>query len=239
MTHRMIAVVVICAVGLLSGCAGVRPGVAAQVGDETITVSEVNEVTDGYCRSFEPQLRGEGQVLPNSVIADFVVQNLAMAAVVRQMAEEYDVEPTAAYRAALTNVEQQAAVLPEEAAAARITIDPIASYIANVLESIGRQELAAEGVAEPTSEDALARGRDLLSVWLAENRTDIEIDPQYQIELVDRQPEHVETGTSVAVSDTATTGGLTHLFGSEELSPEDQERLTAFARDLPASQSCG
>ena len=52
--------------GGLSGCgvAGTdfHPGVAAQVGDETITVSEVDSVASNYCSAITSQLQSNNQV---------------------------------------------------------------------------------------------------------------------------------------------------------------------------------
>src|SRR3712207_4141811 len=52
------------ALALLSGCAGATPGVAVRVGDESITVNEVDELTANYCEAVEDQLTGGGQVVP-------------------------------------------------------------------------------------------------------------------------------------------------------------------------------
>jgi hypothetical protein len=51
---------------LLTGCGATpafNPGVAARVGDESISLGEVDDVAEAYCSAAEEQLQ-EGQVLP-------------------------------------------------------------------------------------------------------------------------------------------------------------------------------
>ena len=76
-------------------------------------------------------------------------------------------------------------------------------------------------------EDATARGKELLSTWLAVNEP--EIDPQYGLKLVELQPEYLDTAVSFPVSDSAKGGAL---------APGDEDQA-AYARTLPDSQRCG
>ncbi len=61
-------------VGLLSACSsgGPQPGVAALVGDETIRVSEVNRLTDGFCEAARARLPGPRRRLPMNVVSSVV-----------------------------------------------------------------------------------------------------------------------------------------------------------------------
>src|SRR6478672_11653656 len=56
----------------LSGCGASQPGAAAKVGDQTVTASDVNRLTDGYCAAFEPQFTADGTVLPLQVVRGYV-----------------------------------------------------------------------------------------------------------------------------------------------------------------------
>lgn len=234
---NVVAALALSTVGLLTGCAGLQPGVAARVGDESIMVSEVNTLADGYCRAYERQLEGQGTVVPMEVVVENLVQTLTLTAVARQMAEEYGVTASAAYAESLAQLEQASEALEPEAAEAKVAVESGGSYVNDILESIGRQSLTADGTAEPSSEEAVARGLELRSEWLAENET--EIDPQYAVELGETQPEFVDTTTSVAVSDLSRAGERVYLFGSPELTEEENQQLDDYARSLPESQRCG
>jgi hypothetical protein len=223
--------------GLLTGCAGAQPGVAARVGDESIRVSEVNRLTDGFCQAIERQLESEGTVLPMNVVSGSVVQVLTMNAAARQLAEEHGVEPSSNYVSNLANIEQSSEGMPEDAQEANVTLRSGAAYATDILTTIGRHELEAEGAEEANSDEALAKGQDVLSVWLAENEP--EIDPQYHIAIGDFQPEALDTSTSYAVSGGSKAAALSDLFAFTELEPEQHEEFTAYARDLPESQRCG
>jgi hypothetical protein len=223
--------------GLLTGCAGAQPGVAARVGDESIRVSEVNRLTDGFCQAIERQLESQGTVLPMNVVSGSVVQVLSMNAAARQLAEEHGVEPSSDYVSNLANIEQSSEGMPEDAREANVTLRSGAAYATDILTTIGRQELEAEGVEEPNSDEALAKGQDVLSVWLAENEP--EIDPQYHLAIADFQPEALDTSTSYAVSGGSKAAALSDLFAFTELDEAQTEEFTAYARDLPESQRCG
>lgn len=235
---KLVAAMALCTAVLLSGCAGLQPGVAARVGDETIDVSDVNRITDGYCLAYERQLESEGNVLPRDFLAGNILFRLALSAAARQLAADYGVEPTAAYTDSLATLKQTVAVLTPAAAEARLAVDSSGTYVDDILGTIGRQQLEEDGVADPTAEDSLARGRDVLRVWLTENEPDI--DPQYGLEVNDLQPDFIETGTSLAASDSARLAARAHLlFGSPDLTEDEQRELADYARSLPSSQRCG
>ena len=69
--------------GVLSGCGtagtGFHPGVAAQVGDDQITVSHVDEVTGNYCSAIQQQLSADNQVLPLRFLRSGIAGQLALA----------------------------------------------------------------------------------------------------------------------------------------------------------------
>lgn len=234
----LVAAMALCTAALLSGCAGVQPGVAARVGDETISVNDVNRIADGYCESIERDLEGSGDALPMEYFSGNILHLLALSAAARQLADDYGVQPTAAYTDSLSTLKQTVSVLEPEAAEARIAVDSSGPYVSDILTSIGRQQLEADGVAEPTTDDSLARGQDVMTVWLTENEP--VIDPQYGLEVDGLQPSFVDLNTSGAVSDAAKLAARAHLlFGSPELTEEQQTERDDFASSLPSSQRCG
>ena len=62
-TTRYAAGLTVVAALLLGGCGTATPGVAAQVGDDEITVREVDSLAAEYCEAFEKQFAGNGEVV--------------------------------------------------------------------------------------------------------------------------------------------------------------------------------
>lgn len=202
---------------LLAGCglAGTEfhPGVAAQVGDETITTRHVDEVTTNYCTAIEKITKGapnaNAQATPIRYFSYEFASALVDKAAAEQLAEDYDVEPTAAYKTGLAQLEPQLADLDEDQKdAVREAISAtgaqgLSSYTDDVLTQIGEIELRNQGKDDATADEQLETGRTLLQTWLDDH--DVEVNPKYGVELgTDGQ---VDTDLSYAVGDTA-KGGL-------------------------------
>ena len=80
-TRLMTAATVGVAGLLLTGCGSAAPGVAAKVGDETISNRTVDTATEHYCTSVEDQLESP---VPMSFVRQYVVQLLTLRAQVDQ-----------------------------------------------------------------------------------------------------------------------------------------------------------
>src|SRR5512132_2619188 len=80
--------------GSLTGCgvAGTsfQPGVAARVGNDTITVQEVDSIASSYCSSIEKQLGANNQVVPQRYLRGGIAGQLALVSAARQLAARYD-----------------------------------------------------------------------------------------------------------------------------------------------------
>lgn len=208
---------------LLSGCAGsASPGVAAKVGDETISSSRVDEATGHLCTALSDQF--EGQTVPLGVIRQGVVQLLALASEAEQIAEEYGVSPSANYERDLAERTRAASVMPEEVREDYIEVMSTQALASDILDQVGRAKLAAEGFDEPTVDQVTQAGADVFKVWPDANG--IEVDPKYGVELTDGQLVPTDTNLSFALSDEAKAGLAT-------------EPDPAYANSLPSSQRCG
>lgn len=208
---------------LLSGCAGsASPGVAATVGDETISASRVNEVTGHLCTALSD--RFQGQSVPLGILKQGVVQFLALDAQADQIAEDYGVSPSAVYERAVAENTRAASVMPEEVRADYVEVMSAQALATDVAEQVGRAELAAEGLAEPTVEQVTQAGTDVFTAWPDANG--IEVDPKYGVELSDGALVPVDTNLSFALSDEAKAAMAT-------------EPDPAYAGSLPRSQRCG
>ncbi len=216
------------AVGLLAGCgvAGTsfHPGVAAEVGDESITVGTVDQIAGDYCTAIVDQLAGNNQVLPQRYIRGGVAAQLTLVSAARQLAAQYGVEPGQQYDQKVAELQGAVATLSEGEQEAVLAIESSGTYISGVLQAIGEQQLSAEGGAAPSSEEAAAAGRKVFNDWLTEN--DVQIDPQFGVEIEDGQVVTTDTSVSVAVGEAATNG---------QAEAPDEE----YSRSLASSHRCG
>ncbi|MBJ7359680.1 hypothetical protein [Nocardioides sp.] len=228
MLKRSLAAAVPCLV-LLSGC-GVaetqfRPGVAVEVGDRTITTDRVDELTAGFCAAVEEQISSGGQSYPLRLFKRGIVGQLAVQSAVEQLADDYDVSPGTDYQSQLAQIETEAEGLSEEGRDEYVEVQATLPYVTDVLTQIGGILLADEGEEDPTVDFQQARGLDALAEWV--DREGVTFDPRYGTELVDGQPQPVDTDLTFAVSDVA-KGGVS-----------DEEPDPAYVATLPTSATCG
>lgn len=209
---------------LLSGCAGsASPGVAAKVGDETISASRVDAATGHLCTALSDRF-AEGQAVPLGNIRQGVLQLLALGSQTEQIAEEYGVTPSANYERDVAEHKRAASVMPEEVRADYVEVMSTQALAGDVLDQVGRAKLAAEGFDEPTVDQVTQAGADVFKVW--PDAHGIEIDPKYGVELRDGQLVPTDTNLSFAVSEEAKAG----------LSEEPD---AAYVSSLPSNQRCG
>ncbi len=212
------------AVALLTGCAGATPGVAVQVGEESITVDEVDELTANYCEAIEDQLTGGGQVVPLRFFRGGLAGVLANRSIGEQLGAQYDVEAGRTYDQQVAELEQSAAALDEEVRDAVVLVETEQVYTQTIQAAIGRQLLDEEGAGDVKSSDAVARGQEAYEDWVAENG--VSFDPELGVDLVDGEVQPVDTSLSYPVGDDAVAGS--------KPSPD-----AAYAQTLPDSQRCG
>ncbi len=210
---------------LLSGCAGsASPGVAVKVGDETISTTRVDAATGHLCTALSDDFKAQGTVVPLGFIRGGVVQLLTLVSQSEQIAAQYDVSPGATYQRDVEERTRTAEALPQEVRADYIDVMSAQALAQDVLDQVGRAKLAAEGFAEPTTEQITQAGADVFDTW--PNANGIEVDPKYGVKLIDGTLSPVDTNLSVAVSDAAKAG----------LSSEPD---VAYANSLPSNQRCG
>lgn len=218
---RRLAALAAVATVLLSGCGSASPGVAARIGDQTITVNDVDAESLLICQAVEADLQ---QPLPMGLARYQILTGQISRAIADQIAEEYDVAAGEVYDSAVSATEVQMADYPEETQETLVTVSTTQTYVESILEAASRQALAAEGVAEPTQDQIAERSQDLFATW-PDSHT-LEIDPRFGFTFVDGGFVQAETGASLAVSDTAKAG-------------QAAEPDPAVTAQLPAAQRCG
>ena len=210
---------------LLSGCAGsASPGVAVEVGDETISAQRVDAAAGHMCTALEDDFQSQNTVVPMSFLRSGVVRLLTLSSQARQIADAYGVEPGAAYARDVAQRERTASVFPDEVRADYVEIMSANALANDILEQVGRAKLEAEGFADPTVDQIGQAGSDVFATW--PDAHGVDIDPKYGVELVDGKIVSTDTNLSVAVGELAQKG-----LASD---PDP-----AYAGTLPSHQRCG
>ena len=201
------------AVVLLAGCgvagAQFHPGIAAEVGDQTITTRQVDQLSRDSCKGLEKLNAGQaaaaaGTATPLSTITHQVASALVDELVAEQLAEDYDVTPSSDYKKNLTEAEQQLSPVSGAAKDAILEVVDAQAYTQDVLVQIGEIELKKNGTEDSTPQDQYNEGLKRLTAWATDHVDDVEINPRYGLDLTADGP--VDTALSVAVSSTAKDG---------------------------------
>ena len=207
---------------LLSGCAGLRPGTAVQVGEERITTDEVDQVASLFCDALEEQLDQQAQTIPHSYFRGGIAGTLAMREVAAQVAAEYGVEPESSeqYVQQMRDLRRTVGSLPEEQEQAVTEIESAPFYVEAVQAAVGEKVLDGEG----TYDEFVSAGAEEMQHWISEN--DVEFNPALNTTIREGQITSSDESLSFAVSDAARTG-------------MEEQPNPALARQLPASHRCG
>jgi hypothetical protein len=211
----------VAAAGLaLTGCAGLHPGVAAQVGDEAISISKVDEVAKDFCEAVAPQI--EQNAVTHGYLRGAVVGTLAMRSIAEQVAEERGVDPTSSdgYDRKLAEARQSVASLPEELRDSVVELSSTQDYVEAVQAAVGRQQLDGQG----SRQDFIAAGSEEFDRWAADHG--VEFDPAFNTVFKDGAVANQDQAVSYAVSEPARNG-------------LEQQLDPAAVRQLPESQRCG
>ena len=205
---------------LLTGCGSAAPGVAARIGDQELTVRQVDSVTSHYCTALG-ELESE---VPMSYVRQFVIQLLALRSQAEQIADEYGVEPGSTYLNDVAQRQGTAATKPEAVREDYVDLASTQAYAQDILDQVGKIVLDEQGVDDATAEQISQAGVDVFNQW--PDIHGVEIDPRYGLKSIDGVLTPVDTNTSVAVGKTAKSGLATQ--------PD-----TAFAKSLPTTHRCG
>lgn len=221
MTRIRLVGVAIAATVLLTGCNEVpafTPGVAARVGDDTISVSAVDDMTAAYCQAAETQLQDD-QALPQHYLRGQVAGSLALRAAADQFAAEHGVTADPSYDTAVKQAEQSLADLSEAQRQAIIQVQGAATYVAAVEKAVGAALGGGGG-----DKARQAAGEKAFRDWLAGQ--DVRIDPRFGVSISDGTSTLTDTSLSYGLSDTSTKA-------------DADQPDTEYAGGLPDSQRCG
>lgn len=222
-TRLMTAVTLGVAGLMLTGCGSASPGVAVKVGDDELSVRDVDATADRYCTAISETFEAD-QVYPMSQVRQYVLQLMTVRSQVLQIADDYDVEAGSTYQNDVAQRQGTAATLPEDVREDYVRLSSTTALAQDILSQVGEQVLTDSGVDDPTADESSQAGLDVFNQWPDVNGVDI--DPRYGVKSVDGVMTPVDTNTSVAVGDTAKAGI------ADEPDP-------SYAKGLPESQRCG
>ncbi len=217
--------------GLLSGCGvsteQLRPGVAAQVGDTEIGLDEIDDAITDACAFFTDE---EQLGFPKSLARQQFVSILVSRAAASQALDEDELSLGAEYDQAVAGLDAANSQVPEAQRAPFILLNEAATFVDYAARMLGEAAFAAEGDVPADPAILTDRGLSEITDWLDSN--EVAINPVFRLAVVDGQVVSAASGTSVAVSDYATTNLLDPLTAT-------QEQVTASVDQLPPSQVCG
>jgi len=211
------------ALATLSACGELHPGIAIEAGDQTVTLSRVDDITQDICTVIQSDGQSKGRYAMETVRRS-VVRALATRVATEQLAEEYDVGPGADYAASVKDYETNLTAVPDDVLARAMDVLTSQTYIQDVLQAVGKIELAREGKPPTNATDTAAKGGEVLGAWIDEHG--IEVDPRFDLSFSGEGIESTRKDTSFALSDFATKAMVDE--------PTDE-----FVNALPPSQRCG
>lgn len=209
---------------LLTGCGSATPGVAVKVGDQELSVREVDAAAEKMCTALGDQFASQNTVLPMSFVRQGTVQLMTLRVQAMEIADDYGVEPSSSYRNDVAQRRRTAAGMPADVQDTYVELTSANALATDIVNQVGEIVLEDRGVSDPTTEQVTQAGVDVFNQWPDANG--IDIDPRYGLRSVDGVLTPVDTNTSVAVGDTAKAGLAT-------------EPDSAFARSLPLTHRCG
>jgi peptidyl-prolyl cis-trans isomerase SurA len=203
-----------------------HPGVAAEVGDQTITTKHVDQVVADYCTGVEAVIKDQGQVVdlqpkPGYSLSQTLTSNLIARSAAEQLAEDYDVQPTSTFKTSLAQLDTVLVKLDDDQRDAVIEYVSALPFAQDVLTTIGGIELSKNGNDKASDDDKYAAGQDVLKKWIADH--DVEVNPKYGLDVSTGSA--VNTDVSYALSRTAKDG-------------LSSDASSGYAAALPDSQSC-
>jgi len=205
---------------VLSSCGSASPGVAAQVGDDTITTSQVDELAADVCTLQKALPKGgpnEQQPTSGLVARDGALQSLILRSIGEQMAADHGVSADSDYEAQVHQTRLQFGTVDDETVEAALPAYTSVAYFVNIMRQIGKSTGASN------DDEALTAGIKQAQSWQSDHP--IETNPMFgSFSIGDQEIESERDDLAFPVSKTA----------------KDAESGSAdYYASLPASQRCG
>lgn len=219
----------------LTGCGsslGIHPGAAAAIGNESVSMSKIDDTTVLYCQAYvtssQQSQQGQSGPEPMGLFRSFVASSLSKRLLGQELADAYDVQPASGYQSQVTQLQQALASAPADQRQAVIDVAASDAYLQNVQVAIGQRLTGNTGTSDADTKAALQRGQVATKEWL--NDHDAFIDPVFGISVDGGAFSREQDQTSYAVSTLAKDG--VEAFTNQQGPPD------SYTSALPASQIC-
>ena len=222
------------AVALLAGCGSARPGVAAQVGDQTITIAQVDDASITFCEALAEN--NPGNVLTMGFARSLMLTGMVNRAIGDQIAAEYSVGPGAAFEQQIAAFEAQLASLPDDQREVVVDVQSAEFYRQSVTAQAATKLLEDEGVSTPSADQLNGRASLVDQQW-TDNHTVVR-DPRFSEVSFPAASEGSDTSNQVTITPGASIG-FPVSRAAKDGQVTDSLQLTTIAQGLPASQRCG
>ncbi len=225
------------AVLTLSGCGvgedSLGPGLAAQVGDTSIELDQVDDAAADLCEmiSFLSE-EGTSSAIAGAIVRDNSLQYVVLRELGNQLAEEYDVRAGEAYRSSLDSNEAQLSGFGVDGDLLDEVVPTLSSgdYFLDIVQQIGQDELGLSPT-EDTQQEGISKGLEIAQQWEADQG--LEINPRFSSMSVGDLDQILVSqvdSLSVPVSD----------FAKQALESVDPAAAdSSYVDSLPESQRCG
>lgn len=214
---------------VLGGCSsvGIHPGSAAVVGDDSLSMSKIDDTATLYCQAYLPQIQQSSTArIPMRLLRQYVAASLSQRLLGEQLADQYDVQPSSQYTQRIDQIEQQFAAADPQAKAAVVDVEGGNPFLQTVQIAIGQKLLTDSGQPATSAKAALQRGEVATQAWLTDHS--ISIDPVFGVAVDGGQFKPVTDQTSYPLSALASQGAS----GASQPDPD-------YVGALAASQVCG
>lgn len=126
---------------VLSSCGSASPGVAAEVGDDTITTSEVDELAADVCTLQEALPEGganQPQTTSGLVARDGALQSMILRSIGEQMAADYGFTADSGYEDQVHQTRLQFGGVDEDKVEAALPAYTAIPYFVNIMRQVGK-----------------------------------------------------------------------------------------------------
>lgn len=205
---------------VLSSCGSASPGVAAQVGNDTITTSDVDELAADVC-TLQAALPQDGPNPPQPtsglVARDGALQSLILRSIGEQMAADRGISADSDYEAQVHQTRLQFGTVDADKIDAALPAYTSVAYFVNIMRQIGKSQGASN------DDEALTAGIKQAQDWQSDHP--IDTNPMFgSFSIGDQEIESQRDDLAFPVSKTA----------------KDAESGSAdYFASLPESQRCG
>ena len=229
------------AVGALAlsscGVAGTdwQPGVAAEVGDQDLPSSTVDDYATDFCAILDSGALGpQVGVVARSELRAGIAGNLVRKIAAEQLAAEYGASPSSYYEKTRSDVGSRYPDASESELSSIVDVQTADVYVNEIASAVGESTLTREGTSSPSPDESLQRGLEVFADFVRGEQ--VTIDPSLGIALGDDGNwQAADSSTSIPASAAAAIA----VAGPADASGVPNPDYASYVASLPSSQKCG